>query len=223
MRAAAFSYGVLSEFDGTEIRSKKTAGPLLDRVDFLSGVSGGAITAAYFGLKGRVALSDSRERFLLRNAEESLATRFTPTNVFRAYEGGVNDAEQFPRWLDDNLFQGPLSVILIRSAVGVSGSMHQISTIERHLFSAKIPSALYVATWPLIRSPARLRHPQRCQLFFPPSCCKRFPISVPQRSLVGSSGRRTILAHLRYSRNPPPRSPAIGTARCPSLSFSTEG
>jgi NTE family protein len=106
MRAAAFSYGVLSEFDGTEIRSKKTAGPLLDRVDFLSGVSGGAITAAYFGLKGRVAMSDFRERFLLRNAEESLATRFTPTNVFRAYEGGVNDAEQFPRWLDDNLFQG---------------------------------------------------------------------------------------------------------------------
>jgi NTE family protein len=37
---------------------------------------------------------------------ESLATRFTPTNVFRAYEGGVNDAEQFPRWLDDNLFHG---------------------------------------------------------------------------------------------------------------------
>jgi NTE family protein len=106
MRAAAFSYGVLSEFDGTPIRSKKTTAPLLDRVDFLSGVSGGAITAAYFGLKGRAALTDFRERFLLRNAEESLATRFTPTNVFRAYEGGVNDVEQFPRWLDDNLFQG---------------------------------------------------------------------------------------------------------------------
>jgi NTE family protein len=42
----------------------------------------------------------------LRNAEESLATRLSPTNVFRAYEGGVNDADQFPRWLDDNLFQG---------------------------------------------------------------------------------------------------------------------
>jgi NTE family protein len=106
MRAAAFAYGVLSEFDRTQIRSKKAAASLLDRVDFLSGVSGGAITAAYFGLKGRAALSDFRERFLLRNAEDSLATRFTPTNAFRAYEGGVNDAEQFPRWLDDNLFHG---------------------------------------------------------------------------------------------------------------------
>jgi NTE family protein len=106
MRAAAFSYGVLSEFDGTQVRSKKSAASLIDRIDFLSGVSGGAVTAAYFGLKGRAALSDFRERFLLRNAEESLATGFTPRNVYRAYEGGVNDAEQFPRWLDDNLFQG---------------------------------------------------------------------------------------------------------------------
>src|ERR1700722_7403614 len=106
MRAAAFSYGVLSEFDETRIRSPKTAESLVDRIDFLSGVSGGAVTAAYFGLKGRAALADFRERFLLRNAEESLATGFTPTNVFRAYEGGVNDAEQFPRWLDDNLFHG---------------------------------------------------------------------------------------------------------------------
>jgi NTE family protein len=106
MRAAAFSFGVLSEFDRTQIRSRNTTASLLDRIDFLSGVSGGAITAAYFGLKGRAALSDFRERFLLRNAEESLATKFTPTNVFRAYEGGVNDAEQFPRWLDANLFHG---------------------------------------------------------------------------------------------------------------------
>jgi len=106
MRAAAFSFGVLSEFDRTSFGSKKTSALLLDRVDFLSGVSGGAVTAAYFGLKGRAALTDFQDQFLLRNAEESLATRLSPTNVFRAYEGGVNDAEQFPRWLDDNLFHG---------------------------------------------------------------------------------------------------------------------
>jgi NTE family protein len=27
-------------------------------------------------------------------------------SVVRAYEGGINDAQQFPRWLDDNLFHG---------------------------------------------------------------------------------------------------------------------
>ena len=79
---------------------------LLDRVDYISGVSGGAVTAAYFGLKGRDGLSDFRERFLLRDAEESLRSPFAPASVLRAYEGGVNDAQQFPRWLDDNLFRG---------------------------------------------------------------------------------------------------------------------
>ena len=105
-RAAAFSYGVLSEFDRTAAGPVRSNSPLLDRIDYVSGVSGGAVTAAYFGLKGRAALSDFRERFLLRDAEESLRTPFMPVSVIRAYEGGVNDAQQFPRWLDENLFRG---------------------------------------------------------------------------------------------------------------------
>ena len=79
---------------------------MIDHVEFLSGVSGGAITAAYFGLNGRAALADFRERFLMRDAEESLSTTITPLSLARAYEGGINDAQQFPRWLDDNLFHG---------------------------------------------------------------------------------------------------------------------
>jgi len=103
-RAAAFSHGVLAEMDGVRVRGGK--GSLLDRVDFVSGVSGGSITAAYFGLKKRAALDDFRERFLLRNAEETLRTNFTLTNIQRALAGGVNDATGFTRWLDENLFDG---------------------------------------------------------------------------------------------------------------------
>src|SRR5271169_1062283 len=105
-RAAAFSYGVLSEFERLEASPSRRNGSLLDRIDYVSGVSGGAVTAAYFGLKGRAALSDFREQFLLRDAEESLRTPFNPISVLRAYEGGVNDAQQFPQWLDENLFHG---------------------------------------------------------------------------------------------------------------------
>ena len=105
-RAAAFSYGVLSELDRNKAEATGQKVSLLDRVDYISGVSGGAVTAAYFGLKGRDGLSDFRERFLLRDAEESLRSPFAPVSVLRAYEGGVNDAQQFPRWLDDNLFRG---------------------------------------------------------------------------------------------------------------------
>lgn len=103
-RAAAFSFGVLEELDRTRssVAGTKT---LLDRVDFVSGVSGGSVTAAYFGLKRRAALDDFRERFLLRNAEEGLKTRISLGNIGRALGGGVNDS-QFTDWLDRNLFNG---------------------------------------------------------------------------------------------------------------------
>ena len=103
-RAAAFSFGVLTELDRSRAGSDQ-AKSLLDRVDFVSGVSGGSVTAAYFGLKKRAALDDFRERFLLRNAEEGLNTQVSLGNIGRALGGGVNDS-QFTSWLDRNLFDG---------------------------------------------------------------------------------------------------------------------
>jgi NTE family protein len=103
-RAAAFSFGVLTELDRSRAGSSQ-AKSLLDRVDFVSGVSGGSVTAAYFGLKKRAALDDFRERFLLRNAEEGLRTQVSLGNIGRALSGGVNDS-QFTDWLDRNLFDG---------------------------------------------------------------------------------------------------------------------
>ncbi|CAN0490107.1 unnamed protein product, partial [Phaeothamnion confervicola] len=79
---------------------------MLDRVNFVSGVSGGSITAAYFGLRKRAALDDFRERFLLRNAEEGLQTRLSLGNIGRAFAGGVNDSVGFTTWLDAHPFQG---------------------------------------------------------------------------------------------------------------------
>ncbi len=105
-RAAAFSFGVLKELERTRIRDRGKTVSLLDRVDFVSGVSGGSVLAAYYGLRKREALTDFRERFLLRNAEESLNTRVSIVNLGRAIGGGLNDATHLPRWLDDNLFGG---------------------------------------------------------------------------------------------------------------------
>lgn len=103
-RAAAFSFGVLSEMERTPMRG--ASGSMLDRLDFISGVSGGSVTAAYYGLRKRAALADFRERFLLRNAEEELETNLTLATLGKALAGGVNDARGFPRWLDANLFNG---------------------------------------------------------------------------------------------------------------------
>lgn len=103
-RAAAFAHGALMEFDRTRLPGERES--LLDKLDFVSGVSGGAVTAAYFGYKKRAALGDFRERFLTKDAEEKINTQISFANISRALSGGINDSEQFPRWLDDNLFEG---------------------------------------------------------------------------------------------------------------------
>jgi len=103
-RAAAFSFGVLSELQQMPVRGAQS--PMLDRVEFISGVSGGSVTAAYFGLKKKAGLNDFRQQFLLRNAEEGLQTDLNLATFSRALAGGINDSTGFPRWLDANLFHG---------------------------------------------------------------------------------------------------------------------
>jgi len=104
MRAAAFAFGVLNGFDETQVPTPTRTISLLDRIDFVTGVSGGSVLAAYYGLKKRKALADFKQRFLLRNAEEGLQTDISLLTIARGLQGGINDTTQFPRWLDDNLF-----------------------------------------------------------------------------------------------------------------------
>ncbi|MEJ1161525.1 patatin-like phospholipase family protein [Prosthecomicrobium sp. N25] len=102
MRAAAFSYGVLRGLDRVPLEG---GGSMLDQVRFVSGVSGGSVTAAWFGLHGRRGLSDFEKRFLYRNAEEALRTQvYSVTNIARALDQGVNDRNGFPAWLKENVF-----------------------------------------------------------------------------------------------------------------------
>ena len=96
-RAAAFSFGVLQEIDRTNVSSRTGFHSLLDRVAFVSGVSGGSVLTAYYGLKKRAALEDFRERFLVKDAEENLSTRIDGINLIKALGGGVNDASTFSK------------------------------------------------------------------------------------------------------------------------------
>src|SRR4029077_18228117 len=69
-------------------------------------VSGGSVLAAYYGFKKRAALADFKQRFLLRNAEESLQTNLNLLSLAKGLQGGINDPTLFPKWLDDNLYEG---------------------------------------------------------------------------------------------------------------------
>jgi NTE family protein len=105
-RAAAFSFGVLQGLDRARANVRGREIDLLDQVGFVSGVSGGSVTAAYFGLKKHAALADFRDRFLIKDAEEDLITRVGPVTLVQGLGGGVNDATRLRSWLDTNLFEG---------------------------------------------------------------------------------------------------------------------
>jgi NTE family protein len=105
-RAAAFSYGVLQGFDETRVEYGGRAMSLLDQLDFVSGVSGGSVLAAYYGLKKRAAMTDFKQRFLLADGEEALQTDLSFLNLAKGLSGGINDTTGFPRWLDAHLFGG---------------------------------------------------------------------------------------------------------------------
>ena len=105
-RAAAFSFGVLKELARSEVSVRGRRFALIDHIDFISGVSGGSVPAAYYGLKRRAALDDFRERFLIRDAEEELNTSVSLGNIGKALGGGINEDTRFRTWLDANLFGG---------------------------------------------------------------------------------------------------------------------
>ena len=98
---------MLSEIDQTTVRTRNGTHSLLDSVGFVSGVSGGSVTAAYYGLKKRAALADFREKFLIRNAEAGLRhQRRSASASSRRSAAASTTSQTFSRWLDENLFDG---------------------------------------------------------------------------------------------------------------------
>lgn len=101
-RASAFSYGMLKalqEVGGGEVG-------LLDHVRLVTGVSGGSVTAAYYGLEGPAGLDRFRTDYLLQNAEKYMSTSvFNPVTLVRGVSGGANSRQTFARFLDEAIFE----------------------------------------------------------------------------------------------------------------------
>ena len=100
MRATAFAYGMLEELRAAGVETGTPDG-LLDDVRLVSGVSGGSVMAAQFGLFGPDGLTDFRENYLINNAEAYMATSaLNPLTLAKGVAGGVNGRETFGRYLD---------------------------------------------------------------------------------------------------------------------------
>ena len=106
-RAAALAYGVMEELAQTEIRLNGRTGMLLDEVDAISGVSGGSVIAAYYGLFGRRLFEDFESRFLKKNIQnELLELPFKPGNWFRLWAPHFARTDLVAEYFDRNLYDG---------------------------------------------------------------------------------------------------------------------
>lgn len=105
MRASAFAYGMLQELRAQGAVTGTPDG-ILDHVRLVSGVSGGSVTAAQFGLWGVKGLEGYRERYLLTNAEKYMAnSAINPVTLIRGLSGGANGRATFARYLDEVLYR----------------------------------------------------------------------------------------------------------------------
>jgi NTE family protein len=101
-RAASFSLGVLQQLRDTKDADGKS---LADKLALITAVSGGSITATWFGLHGVEGLDTFRAAALDKDWQAQLHTSFiSPQNWDRLLQGGLNGPDKLARWLDTELF-----------------------------------------------------------------------------------------------------------------------
>jgi len=78
---------------------------VFDDLTFISSVSGGSLTAAYFGLHGREGFADFRSRVLDQDLERDMRmSMLSPVNIARLLAGGLNDRSNLAHVLHREVF-----------------------------------------------------------------------------------------------------------------------
>ena len=106
-RAAALSYGVLEALRASEVIVDGQRRRLLDEVDVITGVSGGAFTALAYALYGERLFAEYETRFLKRNVQGDLvAHTLNPLNWPKLVGGSYGRSELAAEYYDEILFGG---------------------------------------------------------------------------------------------------------------------
>ncbi len=104
-RASSFSFGMLKALRAATASPANPDG-LLSHVRMVTGVSGGSVTAAYYGLYGPRGLNRYREDYLIQNAERYMSTNvLNPLTLSRGLSGGANGRKTFSRFLNESIFK----------------------------------------------------------------------------------------------------------------------
>jgi NTE family protein len=107
MRAAALAYGVLERLAAERIRWNGRETRLLDEVDIITAVSGGAMTAAYYALHGDAIFTQFEERFFQRNLQDRLEDRIIAFSAIpRLLSDRYGRVDMLQELLDEVLFEG---------------------------------------------------------------------------------------------------------------------
>ncbi len=107
-RAAAFSFGVLEALRDLQVTTPDgEQHPLLDEIDLISAVSGGAFTAAYYAINGKEAFESYVPRFLNHDTEKDLWHKvLAPVNWPRLAKPLVSRSDLEVEYFDEQLFKG---------------------------------------------------------------------------------------------------------------------
>jgi NTE family protein len=107
-RAAAFSFGVLEALREVHVTTPDgEQHSLLDEVDLISAVSGGAFTAAYYALNGKEAFDSYAPRFLNHDTEKDLWHKvLAPSAWPRLAKTLVSRSDLEVEYFDQELFNG---------------------------------------------------------------------------------------------------------------------
>lgn len=109
-RASAFSLGALQELRDTPARD---GGRLIDEVALVTAVSGGGVTAAWFGLNGPEQLDGFRTAMLDKDwGSEIHQSLLSPNNLARVWAGGMNDRSNLAGWLNREVYGGATMIAM---------------------------------------------------------------------------------------------------------------
>jgi NTE family protein len=106
-RAAALSFAVMEVLHGTEITWDGHRTTLLDEVDFISGVSGGALPAAYYGLHRDAFFTRFPAEVLFKDLQGHLVSRaISPAGLWRQTSPRYGRGDLLQEVLDEEVFHG---------------------------------------------------------------------------------------------------------------------
>lgn len=108
MRASAMAFGLLEQLAQDTVQIDGLPVRMLDEVDVISAVSGGAVTASFYVLHGERLFTEFETRFLRTDVDAVLKRRIllNPRNWVRMASDRFSRGDIYAEFFDRRLFQG---------------------------------------------------------------------------------------------------------------------